>query len=84
MPGLLLTYTDVASFPGLLTPVFVACSTASDKCWGEKAMGMRLIRIHTQSNVEEYGCETQMHGKGLTESYNCVLLVAQTCTVVCT
>ena len=28
----------VASYPGLLTPVFVACiSTASDKCWGEKS-----------------------------------------------
>ena len=28
----------VASFPGLLTPAFVACSTntASDKRWGEK------------------------------------------------
>ena len=26
------------SFPGLLTPAFVACSsTASDKRWGEKA-----------------------------------------------
>ena len=32
-------------------------------------------RMHTQSTVEEYGCETQMHGKGVTELYNCVLLV---------
>ena len=27
----------LAWFPGLLTPVIVACSTASDKRWGEKA-----------------------------------------------
>jgi len=31
--------TVLASYPGLLTPAFVACSTttASDKRWGEKA-----------------------------------------------
>ena len=28
---------SLASFPGLLTPAFVTCSTASDKRWGEKA-----------------------------------------------
>jgi len=27
----------LASYPGLLTPAFVACSTASKKRWGEKA-----------------------------------------------
>ena len=28
---------SIASSPGLLSPAFVACSTASDKHWGEKA-----------------------------------------------
>jgi len=28
---------QVASYPGLLTPVFVAFSTASDKRWDKKA-----------------------------------------------
>jgi len=28
---------NLASYPGLLTPAFLACSTASDKRWGEKA-----------------------------------------------
>jgi len=28
---------DCNLVPGLLAPAFVACSTASDKCWGKKA-----------------------------------------------
>ena len=30
-------YLVIALFPGLLTPAFVACGTASDKRWGKKA-----------------------------------------------
>ena len=30
------TNTNLASYPTLLTPAFVACSTKSDKRWGEK------------------------------------------------
>ena len=41
--GIIIVSLFLASFPGLLTPAFVACSmffacsTASDKSWGEKA-----------------------------------------------
>ena len=50
--------TPLASYPGLLTPAFVACSTNVGTNTGREGLGTRL-ELHCVNDAEEVGNEIE-------------------------